>query len=110
MRAQVAINSDGSVDFGTNCEDSMYEATTGAVWTLIPDGGTTCVDTPADRLDRLNRDQQTLCSGGSWKPQEGIKEGLKPGFTGFKEITEWSTIQGCGLFNWGWLWYRGWVS
>jgi hypothetical protein len=106
--ASVRRNTDGSVDFILNCEASMYQASTGAIWRIVPQYGITCMRTPAYHIKNSHIFEQTLCSGGSWKPDG--RGGTPDGYSGSIEWGEAKTGMDCGLFGWGALWYRAWGS
>jgi hypothetical protein len=102
-RAQVAIKTDGSVDFVVNCEASMYQASTGATWTIVPEYGITCEDTPAYEILALNTYRQTKCTLGGWQPAAGPDSGFD-----LKEFPSESAGRKCGFLGMGKLNWRGW--
>jgi hypothetical protein len=76
-RADVSIQSDGKVTFTTNCEASLYQASTGVVWSLVPEYVVQCVDVPAVQIVEFSNDRQTKCGLTSWKPagEQGTRTG-----------------------------------
>jgi hypothetical protein len=107
-QADVELQSNGDVTFITNCESSMYETTTGAIWDIVPQHDVECHPVDAHRVKRIASHWQQLCSGGDWGPS--VEKGLLPGYTGVIEYTEDWNNQRCGFCNWGWRWIRGWTS
>jgi hypothetical protein len=106
--AQARINNDGSVDFVTNCEASMYQASTGAIWTLVPQTGVTCVDSPGYELVNIIRQTQNRCTWWeSWDSQ--VHEGTYPGYTEHIKFENWQ-YGSCGTGNMHSWTHRSWVS
>jgi hypothetical protein len=108
--AQARINSDGSVDFVVNCETSMYQTSTGALWTIVPSTGITCVDTPAYELVDINGQVQQACTLiGPWYDTDGITIGTQPGYDDSIFFPTWE-YGICGLLPIWPLYHRAWVS
>jgi hypothetical protein len=93
-----------------NCETSMYQSSTGAIWTVVPQVRIDCIDVPAYELTALNVDQQHYCTWGNWYPSDGIDMGTKHGFSDCIEYPERKNGFSCGFANWGAEWYRAWAS
>jgi hypothetical protein len=87
----------------------MYQASTGAVWTIIPEYGITCRDTPAYRIVEFNVDRQTKCTLGSWAPSNAY-EGTKPGFDGHAAYGPVTIGVSCGFLGLGSITWRAWAS
>jgi hypothetical protein len=106
--AQARINSDGSVDFVTNCEASMYQASTGAIWTLIPQTGVSCIDSPGYELVDIKRVTQSRCTWWqSW--HDNVHQGTYPSYTEHIKFEDWQ-YGSCGTANMHSRTYRSWVS
>jgi hypothetical protein len=99
-KAEAIVNSDGSVDFYMNCESSMYQASTGATWTIIPAYGVTCWDKEdATEVVNTKPHSQTKCTLGSWSPS--VTWGKQAGFTDFVDFGEKDTGLSCGILKMG---------
>jgi hypothetical protein len=112
-RADVVLHKDGSVDLVTNCEASLLDTTTGAVWDIVPEYQPVCKDTPAYTIKDVEPDEQKRCSfliiGGSWGPKD-VTEGTRPGYTNSASYDDVRTTRKCGFANLGTEHWRGWQS
>jgi hypothetical protein len=104
LPANVRKNADGTVDFIINCEASMYQASTGAVWWIVPQYGITCARAPAYHIRSHHIFDQTLCRGDLWKPDG--RGGPPERSSGSIEWTEVKVRMDCGLWNLGALGLR----
>jgi hypothetical protein len=104
-RSEVRINGDGSVDFITNCESSLYQASTGAIWEIVPEYGVVCTPIPeAFQVIQIGQTTNTKCTLGSWTT---YPYGTAAGFTHHIDYGEWKTGQSCGFLNFGNRWAHG---
>jgi hypothetical protein len=107
-RAQTTINEDGSVDFYVNCEGSMYQASTGAIWTIVPEYAAVCEPVPhAFHLLETRAFTHTKCTLGSWK---GEAHGTAAGWP--YEI-DWGTYyngERCGVLSLGKIQAHSWAN
>jgi hypothetical protein len=107
-RAEVAVNSDGSVDFYTNCEGSLYQASTGAVWQIVPEYGVVCQPVlEAFHVIDVKPVTQKKCTLGSWSNDA---HGPPDGFPFEQDMGQWGTGESCGFLGLGGITARAWAT
>jgi hypothetical protein len=65
-RAEAKINDNNTVDFFLNCEISLYEASTGAIWDIIPEHTIECSLVYAWHIVTVKAISRQKCTFGSW--------------------------------------------
>jgi cell division protein FtsL len=108
-KADVKINEDGSVDFYLNCESSLFQSSTGAVWQIMPEYAPYCASVDyAYHVTNTKSHQQTKCTLGSWSPD--VSYGRNAGFSDHIDFEEKKTGQSCGFLNMGSQYIKGYGS
>jgi hypothetical protein len=65
-RAEAKMNDDNTVDFFLNCEASLYEASTGAVWNIVLEYMIECLPVYAWQIVTVKGISRQKCTLRSW--------------------------------------------
>jgi hypothetical protein len=101
-RAEVKMVDDDTVDFFLNCEASLYEASSGAIWSLEPSNVIVCTPVYAWQIVTAKGVSRQKCTAGSWSgsrdPNAVAKEN---GMDRAIDFSEHGNGMKCGLWNLG---------
>jgi hypothetical protein len=65
-RAEAKAKDDNTVEFFLNCEASLYEASTGAIWDIMPENTIECFLVYAWQIVQVKGVSRQKCTFGSW--------------------------------------------
>jgi hypothetical protein len=101
-RATAEIKDDNTVDFFINCEGSLYQASTGAIWEIQPEYTIECTPVYAWQIVTTKGVSRQKCTLGSWSgsldPNAVARENGMDRAIAFEEH---GNGMKCGMFNWG---------